>query len=222
MSDSEHLDPSQMTDDEYISNVISLKIVPPELVLVYGAGFWHRGLARLIDIIFHLICSLIALLPSTLFLGIYAGIMNTDFNQYLDKLGKSGTTLIVFLFTLTGAIMFHSISEGINGASLGKRICGLVVISEKQDLCCFKAAFGRSITFYIDSLFFGAVGAVHMSDTQLRQRLGDKWNHTIVCRRKDVQPSILESKCGFFKVFLFAFVVDVTLQSIGFILKAIY
>jgi len=221
MSNSEHMDPSQMTDDEYISKVISLKKIPPELNSIYGAGFWIRALARIIDMTFHLIGSFIALLPTTLFLVIYAGIMNTDFHQYFDKLVNGGTTLILFIFSLAGAIMFHSISEGLNGASLGKRICDLVVISDKQVLCSFKAAVGRSAAFYIDGLFFGAVGAVHMSDTQLSQRLGDKWNHTIVCRRKKVHPSILESKYGLFTVFIFAIVVDITLQSIGFILKAI-
>lgn len=222
MSDSEQLDPSLLTDEEYVSKVVALKTVPEELRSVYGAGFWHRSLGRIIDMALHLTGSVVALLPVTLFIGIYAGITKTDFNQYFDKIGKGNVTLVLFIFSLSGAIMLHAISEGLNGASLGKRICGLIVISTKKDLCSFKAALGRSAAFYIDGLFFGAVGAVHMSDTQLRQRLGDKWNHTIVCRRKDVEPTTLNSKYGFFKVLLLAFIVDVFLQSAGLILKAIY
>jgi uncharacterized RDD family membrane protein YckC len=220
MSETEQLDPSQMSDEEYYSSVIkSVKTVPPELLSIHGAGFWHRTLAKCIDYVIHFIGSIAALMLTFIVLGIYSGVINTDIKHCIDKI--ESFTLIGFVFSLTGAIMYHAISEGLNGASLGKRICNLVVITEKQALCTFKAALGRSAVFYIDGLFFGAVAAIHMSDTQLRQRLGDKWSHTIVCRRKDLQPTLLESKYGLFKVFVLAFIVDATFQSIGFIIKAL-
>ena len=120
-----------------------------------------------------------------------------------------------------GAILFHTLSEGLNGSSLGKRICGLVVTTDTLTNCSLKSALGRSVAFYLDGLFFGAIAAGEMQSSSLRQRYGDKWNHTIVVRRANL-PSSFEPKHRFMRVLLLATFVDVLFLFSGFVFKTLW
>jgi uncharacterized RDD family membrane protein YckC len=188
-------------------------IASPLKESLLGAGFWIRALARVIDIGLHYVATFAALLPVIITIGIYSSITSKDSNRMIQ--GLDGFSFVAIAFSLIGAVSAHAICEGFHGSTLGKRICGLVVVSEDLSPCSFKAALGRSLAFYVDGLFFGAVGYSSMSNSPRKQRFGDTWNKTMVCRRTDISASTLRSGSRLFWVFLFGFSVDASFLAIG-------
>jgi uncharacterized RDD family membrane protein YckC len=94
----------------------------------------------------------------------------------------SATTPLGFLAALIGATAMETLAEGLHGSTLGKRICGLTVISEDGSPATLLGALKRSIAYFWDALFFGLVAAQKMSESPRRQRFGDVWGHTQVVR----------------------------------------
>lgn len=184
-----------------------------------GAGFWIRALARLIDLAFHYVTAFAAMIVVVVILAIYASTKGLDLQVLIAKLGPF-SILSAFL-SILGSWAMHALCEGLHGSTLGKRLCGLAVISEGGHPCSFKQGLGRSAAFYIDSLFFGLVAASQMSDSPKRQRLGDKWCHTIVARRSALPPSAVRGWGRFFAVFATAFLVDTALIAVGLLQKAV-
>jgi uncharacterized RDD family membrane protein YckC len=77
--------------------------------------------------------------------------------------------------------------ERMCGATIGKRLLGLVVIRRDGGRIGSRAALGRSLAIYIDGLFFGAL-AYGAMEPPLQQRLGDKWCGTLVIRHSTLPP----------------------------------
>jgi uncharacterized RDD family membrane protein YckC len=158
---------------------------PPEVVKLTKAGFWIRALARIIDAIFGL------------FIGFVAGSLGGMVLVLLNAAGDltpgwqhriHGFSLMVFGFSLLGNILYHSFCEGIYGATLGKLCCGIRVVNEDGKPSNMKGAFVRTLAYYIDSLFFGAVGYTSMNKSPLNQRYGDVWGKTAVLKASEVAP----------------------------------
>jgi uncharacterized RDD family membrane protein YckC len=176
-----------------------------------GATFWHRALARLIDIVIHNLVSAAAAFPAVGIVAAVAQSTGRDPALLLSRMG--GITFIGALASLIGATMYHTLLEGLHGSTVGKRICGLVVVTADQQPCGLRSALGRSAAFYIDSILFGAVAASHMADSRRRQRLGDKWCHTMVMRRAALPAAAVRPGVPLFVVSLLAFSVDGTLLT---------
>ena len=92
-------------------------------------------------------------------------------------------TFAGFVLALLASIAYHTLCEGMSGATIGKRILGMVVVREDAGPCDLKAATIRSFAYLIDSLFFGLVGYLQMNKTPQQQRHGDHWAGTVVARR---------------------------------------
>lgn len=59
----------------------------------------------------------------------------------------------------------------------------------------YRQALGRSLAYYIDAIFFGAV-ALGTMRPPLQQRLGDKWNGTLVVNRSIAPPGGVGNRFG--------------------------
>ena len=101
-----------------------------------------------------------------------------------------------YVSSIVGSILYHALSESMGGASVGKAICGIRVISESGARVSFKAALIRSVAAYVDMLFFGAIGGSAMKDSATAQRYGDAWAHTRVVYAAGLPVGLLGSPAG--------------------------
>jgi uncharacterized RDD family membrane protein YckC len=174
-------------------SVLGLSITEPVQPVVVGAGFWIRALARLIDTIVGYILGH--------FVGL-AGAMVLIALQFLTIVRPGWPLRIVHekfvlvSFSIAGSILYHTVCEGLCGATLGKFFCSLRVLSEDRTPCRLWAGFIRSAAYIIDSFFFGLVGWLEMSRSDAEQRHGDNWAHTVVVKRAAVPA---ESKLSEFR-----------------------
>ena len=160
-------------------SILGLSITDTKPV-IEGAGFWIRALARILDTAFGYLVGTFSGLLGGVALGILQGLSIIDPGW---QTGVSGGGWLLLLMSLVGNVCYHTFSEGIGGASLGKLICGLRVLSEDRSPCGLKAALIRSLAYFIDSLFFGVIGYMEMKKTPMEQRHGDNWARTVVVRK---------------------------------------
>ena len=66
------------------------------------------------------------------------------------------------------------------GATLGKSMCDLRVVSLKGKKCSFSQSVKRNLLRVLDFFGFCLVGFIAAKLSPLRQRLGDRWAGTIV------------------------------------------
>jgi uncharacterized RDD family membrane protein YckC len=184
-----------------------------------GTGFWIRALARVIDLIVHNAVGFTTILLVSIIAGVVAALTGVSPEWLAQKL--EGTTLISIVLALVGYTIYHTLCEGLHGATLGKLICGLVVVKEDGSPCGLGAALGRSLAFFIDQLIFGLAAASSISSSPQRQRLGDKWVHTLVVKRRDLQPTQLRSGCRFAVVFVGAVILDGSIFGLSQLLKLV-
>ena len=83
-------------------------------------------------------------------------------------------------------ILYATCCEGFCGATVGKRLFGLHVVSQDGSRCRIRNAIVRNLAYYVDSLLFGLIAYISMSKSPLRQRLGDRWGRTVVVRRYQI------------------------------------
>jgi uncharacterized RDD family membrane protein YckC len=181
---------------------------PTARTIASGAGFGIRAAARVIDIIYGIVIGLLG--------GVFAGIILMLLEQggliapgWQGRLG--GVDLAGWGFSLLGTLSYHWLTEGMYGASLGKLLCGLRVVSEAARPIGFTQAFKRSLAFYWDGLFFGLIGYSSMKESELNQRYGDRWAKTVVIKSCDVPA---ESKRGW-EMFALAFVLGSFAKAIS-------
>jgi uncharacterized RDD family membrane protein YckC len=148
-----------------------------------GAGFWIRAAARAIDIVYGIM------------LGFFAGVIAGIALVILARTGwiapgwqyrVKGLNIPGFGLSMLGGFLYQSLTEGIYGASVGKLVCQLRVVTEEGQPITMKRALLRSLAYYFDALFFGIVAYMSMKESPLNQRYGDKWAHTIVIKAKDL------------------------------------
>jgi len=158
-------------------------LVPPVL---NGAGFWIRAAARVIDTIFGFVLGFVV--------GIICGIALVMLSKtgivspgWQDRI--RGLHIVPFLFSAIGNLGYHTMMEGLYGASVGKLVCQLRVLREDGTPIGFSGAIVRSLAYYVDALFFGLIGYSKMRESDLNQRFGDHWAHTVVVRTADVPDS---------------------------------
>jgi len=98
--------------------------------------------------------------------------------QYIG-LAVCSVMLMVF-----GSFFYHSLLEGSWGKTIGKKICGIVVLKDDFSKCSIGRGFLRNLMRIIDSFFYYLVAAVAMAGTMKWQRLGDLVAGTVVVRDK--------------------------------------
>lgn len=189
----------------------------PSLPPSFGAGFWIRAAARLIDTAYGLVLGLIGGMLAWVILTILqaAGATAPGWAQRAQGFNPAGYGL-----SLLGMILYYSVLEGLHGASLGKLVCRLRVITADGLTCSMTRAILRSLAFYWDALFFGLVGYYSMSKSALNQRYGDVWAKTVVVRTSDVSDGAKRPLWRFFLGFSVGSACWMFMFALGFILKA--
>jgi uncharacterized RDD family membrane protein YckC len=141
-----------------------------------GAGILIRGAARFIDLIIVNVLALITLLAFGSVL-IASGASPESFgNNWLLQLVGGFASMTAY----------HTLCEGLYGATIGKLLFSLVVIKEDGTPCETRAAFTRSMGMLADGLFFGLIGVMIMRQSPKRKRRGDKQAGTMVVRRSQL------------------------------------
>jgi uncharacterized RDD family membrane protein YckC len=151
-----------------------------------GAGFGIRVLARIIDTFYGMVLGFCGGILGGIALVILDG-ASLIAPGWQDRLKE--TSVISYGFGMIASFAYHSLTEGMYGASLGKLICQLRVIREDAHSINLWQAAKRSLAFFWDGLFFGLVGYNSMKQSDLNQRYGDRWAHTVVVKNAEV-PSI--------------------------------
>lgn len=187
----------------------------PPPVISSGAGFWIRAGARIVDTLYGIALGFLS--------GLFAGIVLV----ILEKSGLiapgwqsrlHGTNIAGWGCGLLGGFLYHSLTEGIYGASLGKLIFRLRVVTENGGPIGMKQALLRSLAYYFDALFFGVVAYTAMRDSDLNQRYGDRWAHTVVVESKNLPSDSRRGAEIFILAFLMGSVFWIVLNGLGLIL----
>jgi len=197
--------------------------VPSELGLApyLGVGFARRAAAQVFDLIIFDVLGLILSSITGIFVALYGIVRGIPQPVMSAKLLASSpySTMAFYIAFLIGYLFYHAICEGIYGATLGKLIFKLCVISEEGKAATMGSAFIRSLAFYVDILFFGLVAALSMRSSKLQQRLGDKWAKTVVIKRSSTNPYPWPSGWKFIAAFLFAIVIYGCIITVYLVLK---
>lgn len=164
-------------------------------------GFGKRAGARILDMVIHFGVGLGSGLFVALVLVVASAVTGTE-----PEIGKS--SVLAFVLSLFGSILYESICEGLHGSTAGKYLLGLVVLREEGRPCTYVQAVGRAFAFFIDSLFFGLVGYLSMKDSPRDQRFGDKWCGTVVVTRASAPAGVLRGPGRFVGVFFLALFLD--------------
>ena len=152
----------------------------PETPVLEGAGFGIRAVARIIDTGIHFVVGLVTGAVVGLVVGLAAVLREVPPEPALDALADTGP--LGYLAAMTGSVLMHTASEGLHGSTLGKRVCGLIVISAAGTPASLTGALKRSIAYFLDALFFGLIAKAKMDESPRRQRYGDVWGGTQVVR----------------------------------------
>jgi len=174
-------------------SILGLSITDTKPV-IHGAGFWIRVLARLLDFAYGYLVALVAGTVGAIALAILQAlsIVEPGWNR-----GISEGQILLWVGSMVGGLCYQTLCEGLCGASLGKIVCGLRVLSEDCSPCDLKQAFIRSLAYYFDGLVFGIVGYFEMTKTVMEQRHGDRWARTVVVRSSQVPPASKRSALWF-------------------------
>jgi uncharacterized RDD family membrane protein YckC len=92
----------------------------------------------------------------------------------------------LFLFSMVSMVLvsyfYFSLLEGIWGKTIGKKICGIVVLKDNFTKCTISKGLLRNLLRIVDFFFYYLVGVVSMAGTMKWQRLGDIVAETVVVR----------------------------------------
>lgn len=160
-----------------------------------GVGFWRRALAQVIDGVVHFFVAVATGVTAGLLVAIGAAVQGTSPDPSIERL--SANTLLGFAAAFIGSTAMHTLSEGLHGSTLGKRLCGIIVINEDGGPATLLGAFKRSLAYFVDALFFGLVAAQKMAESPKRQRIGDIWGKTMVVRIATLEPAARRSGLRF-------------------------
>ena len=144
------------------------------------ASFLIRAIGRVVDIVVALGVGFVSAIIAIIVLAItrHPG----DPVVWAQSMG--GFSFTGLLVGFVGSTLYHSLSEYIGGASVGKLLCGVRVVSEEFGPVSFRGTLIRSVAFPIDGLFFGWIGYRSIKRSPLAQRVGDHWGRTTVVRMR--------------------------------------
>jgi uncharacterized RDD family membrane protein YckC len=189
----------------------------PEPEGIQGVGFWPRVGARLIDTIAHFF---VGLFTGTLFRVMLLVASGGHVPPaVVAKLSHGRITS--FLFALLGVFAYHVIFDTVHGSTLGKLALSMVVVQKDGSPCRLKSALIRELGYYVDALFFGMIGYIAMERTPERQRYGDEWAHTIVCKRSVLTPDKLRGGGRFALALFFALMAETAFILTGMLVRTV-
>ncbi|HEX8645845.1 MAG TPA: RDD family protein [Thermoleophilaceae bacterium] len=117
-------------------------------------------------------------------LGILLGEGETDDGSASISL-EGGGALLYFLLTLA----YYAGTEAAWGATVGKRLLGLVVVTADGSRAGFGPVAIRNLLRVVDGFFFYLVGLIAVIATKNKQRVGDLAAGTFVVRKeREGQP----------------------------------
>ena len=160
-----------------------------------GARFWLRALGRGVDVVVHYAVAVVAGVAAAIVAMIAAALRGIPADEAIATF--STTPVSGYVAAALGAAAMHALSEGLHGSTLGKRLCGLSVVSDSGGPAGLTGALKRNLLFYVDALFFGFVAYFKMSESPRRQRFGDVWGQTMVVRIADLDPGARRSSLRF-------------------------
>lgn len=153
---------------------------------IESAGFGIRVAGRLIDYLVPMFAGAVSGAFLALIAGVIAGATQRTASQVFETMTKSGA--LTYVGSIVATIIYHSFTESIGGASLGKRLFGLEVVSETLRPATLRQTFVRNLAFFIDGFFFGLIAYNAMEKSPTKQRLGDEWAKTRVVFRRSLAP----------------------------------
>lgn len=195
----------------YTPPAVDLEHAPAQGVELEPVGFWRRAAARILDMVAAQYVLAAAAGAAVNFTGGFlASVRGPEFAAYQETLKIS--SWVELLVTILGAVLFQIILEGWHGCSFGKYLLKIVVLQGNGRPCTPLQALKREILYFVDVLLFGAVAAYNMSESSLKQRLGDSWARTVVVHRRSAPPQSLRSGSRFAIVLLLASITNVAVQ----------
>ena len=182
-----------MEQDLMPSEGLSIPVDSTPVVDLEGAGYWIRALARIIDLVVHNLLMVVVFVIIGIFIGILEIFQGFSSDVFLERLEDQN--FMNYALVILGSVLYHTISEGVHGSTLGKLICGLVVIKEDRKPCGFFSALWRSLAYLIDAIIFTIPAVLSMSKSSKRQRLGDRWAKTMVVKTQQL-AGVMEKRSG--------------------------
>jgi len=148
-----------------------------EIPDVEGKRFLIRALAFIIDIMVVNGLTLISGFVGYVIIGIL--MIFVSYILGIELYFVEEENILQLIYSLIISILYFGLFEGVYGATFGKLILRMRVISSNGDPCSLLQAFDRSILRIIDGFFFGLVAYINMKPPVF-QRLGDKRAGTLV------------------------------------------
>jgi uncharacterized RDD family membrane protein YckC len=139
------------------------------------ASVWRRFVAKAIDTALFVV-PIGILIGSRLDTG--SVVDPTSFVHILSAGGGAVMILPLMIF------VYHVLSEGLWGQTLGKRLCGIAVMDQYMQPCTMFQSVIRNILRWVDGIGLYGVGVIAVAATDRWQRLGDLAGRTIVVRTK--------------------------------------
>lgn len=93
-----------------------------------------------------------------------------------------------FLWFGVGVAYFVAL-EGLYGQTVGKRVTGIVVVTEDGDPIDVTASLVRNVLRIVDGFVFYAIGAILVFTSDRNQRLGDRVADTVVVSAGESAPA---------------------------------
>lgn len=150
-----------------------------------SAGFGIRAMAQCIDAVFTMASAYVG--------GIFAGIALAVIGSAGWEQRVGGVHALGMILSVLATVAYHTLAEGMGGATLGKQLCGLRVLSDDARPCTVQKALVRSAAFYLDALFFGIPAWSSMSKSPIQQRNGDRWAGTRVVKAHSIAHLSVQS-----------------------------
>ena len=185
---------------------------------IEGADFPIRAAARVVDVVVHMLAGAIAGFLAGVVTALLerAGVVQPGWLQRIRGLSALGLGL-----GLLASVLFHTICEGMAGATPGKYVCGLRVVLDNGRRCNIKAALIRSLGYFIDALFCGLIAYSAMKSSPLRQRHGDRWADTVVVSKRQL-PEGSQATAGTTGIaWAIALGLTLVLQALALVVKAL-
>lgn len=147
-----------------------------------GQGFARRAVAYIIDNLIYIGVFLFMTLVVGLLITFISYILFPEYDVVTDSTMQRWVSI---LLSIVLAVVYFASFEWLFGATPGKVLMSMRVVSDDGRPCGFKAAIIRAFLRYIDALFFAIPAYASMSSDERRQRLGDKAAHTVVVNKHD-------------------------------------
>jgi len=135
------------------------------------ASLWRRFLANYIDM---------AILMAPFAVSLYLLFRKDAF--FDNPFRFFALTLLSVLSMLAIGFLYFSLLEGTWGTTIGKKVCGIVVLKDNFTKCTLSRGFLRNLLRIVDFFFYYGVGLVTAVATMKWQRLGDIVAETVVVR----------------------------------------